>query len=237
MADDPKPDDKPQNDPPAPPQNDRRDVDAVVSEIVSKYGSERAALRVLADQQLDYRREKRELNAKLPKAGERVLSVDEVKAYEAFTALGKTPKQITDAFASVDALTAENTSFKVEKVINEAAGLVNYKPSVLTELSKLKSFRVEVREEGKGDEKKKVAYAVKGEGDEAEEEELTAFAATSLSDFLPSLTTEPNGNGSKHTAAPPLPSSPPRGTAPAPKQQSIEDIKKAKRATGVYSQA
>jgi len=219
-------------------KNDRRDIDSVVSEIVSKYGSERAALRVLADQQLDYRREIRDAKGKLPKAGEVVLSADDAKTWEAFRALGKTPKQIGESIAAVDALTTENTSLKVEKVIAEAAGLVNYKPSVLTELAKLKGFRVEVREDGKGDEKKKVAYAVKGEGDEAEESELTAFAADSLADFLPALAAEPTGNGKTITASSsaPLPPQPPRGTAPAPKVKDVAALVAEKRATGAYSQ-
>lgn len=217
-----------------PPKNDRRDVDVVVSELVSKYGSERAALRVLADQQLDYRRDRRELAAKLPKEGERVLAVADAKEYDAFKALGKSPKDITTALEQNTSLTQELDAMKVEKVIAEAAQIAGYKPSVLTKLAKTEGFRVEVREEGKGDDKKKVAYAVKGEGEEAEESELTEFATQALADFLPSLAVE-SGTPQKSSTAPSgqIPTQPPRGTAPAPRN-TVEHLKEAKRATGAY---
>lgn len=222
---------------PTPPKaHDRRDVDDVVTELVGKYGGERAALRVLADQQLDYRREKRELTGRLPKDGERVLTAAEAKEWDAFTALGKKAKDVTTALAERDALATENAGIKAERVTAEAAQIAGYKPSVLAKLAKTEGFRVEVRDEKDGDATKRAAFAVVGDGEDAKATPLTEYAAASLADFLPALAAEPNGSGpAPRATGAPIPPQPPRGTAPAPKQTTIEQLKESKRATGAYS--
>ena len=222
---------------PEPKPHDRRDVDVVVSELVPKYGNERAALRVLADQQLDYRKDIRDLKSKLPKEGAVVLSPEDAKEFEAFRALGKKPKEIAALVTEHASLSTENADLKAEKVTAEAAALLEYKPSVLAKLAKTEGFRTEVRDEQDADgDPIRVPYAVVGEGDEAKATPLSEFASSALSDFLPSLTASTNGHGGKSTAPPapaPVPAQPPRGTAPAPKHD-LAAIIAEKRATGAY---
>lgn len=222
--------------PAAPKAHDRRDVDDVVTELVGKYGGERAALRVLADQQLDYRREKRELTGKLPKDGERVLTAAEAKQWEAFQELKLKPADIKTALTERDALATENAGIKAERVTAEAASLAGYRPSVLAKLAKTEGFRVEVREAKDGDVTTRAAFAVVGDGDEAKATPLAEYAAASLADFLPALAAEPNAPAAPARATgAPIPPQPPRGTAPAPKERSIEQLKHEKAATGLYS--
>lgn len=232
MADDEKPKETPAEYTP-PRANDRKDVNAVVQRLVTKYGSADAALAVLADENLDWRRDNEQLRAKVPE-GAKVLTGKDAAAYDAWLALGKSPKEISDVIAQNATLSTENTDLRAEKTSRDAAKAIGSdKPAVLAKILKAEGYRLEVKDEKDGDEVKQVAYAVKGEGDTVESTELSALLAGTLSDYRPALLTEQPTTNTRPTAA--LPSQPPKGTAPAPKDRSVDQIKEEKRATGAYS--
>lgn len=234
MPDEPKKDDKVDDSPDRPTRHkrDRKEVSDVVDRLVGKYGNERAALAVLADESIDYRETLRELKAKAPGEGAVVLSADDAKQWEAFRALGKPAKDIATALTERDTLAAENVEHRATVTATKAAKAIGSdKPTVLAKILKAEGYRLEVKEEKDGDEVKEVAYAVTGEGDAAEHTELAALLTTTLADYRNVLLTE---QPQKSATGPQYPPQALRGTAPAPKDKTFEQLKQEKAATGAY---
>jgi len=240
-----EPDESPYRPEQRPPTSD------LVQQLVSEYGSADAALRTVAKERWTDRervriaeKERDDIKKRLEKS--RLLTDDEAKEFDALKALKLTPAAITALQTENESLKAKDAERQRQDTIAEAAGLVEYtKPSVLAGLAKMNGFRVEIRDEKDGDEKVRRAYAVTGDGADAEASPLGEFVESNFGDFIPALTagaddkpSKTNGTNGSHASnvgAPKYPAQSPRGQAPAPKQKTVDQIKEEKRLTGAYS--
>lgn len=220
-------------------KHDRKDVDEVVDRLVSRYGTERAALRVLADENLDHRETARQLKTKIAKDGEVILSADDAKRWAAFQALGKKPEEITAAISENETLRAESAATKQKDVHRKAAEAVGYDADVLDDFATTRKLRIEMRdtdvvERGKK-EKKPLPYVVTGEGTAAKAEPLTDVVERDFKKYEPALRADvarrPAGTNGVTYPAQEKDGSAHRGTLGTPAEVSAE-----LKSTGLYSQ-
>jgi hypothetical protein len=132
----------------------------------------------LREQRRLLKQEKAALEGKQTPEGARVLSADEARLWEAYTALGAPDALKTSLDASQGAV-GELASLKREKVIRSAAEAAGFKPSVLTTLAGDLDIQTK---DGKA-----VVIA------DGKETPLADYAKTHWADFLPALTPTTNG--------------------------------------------
>lgn len=210
---------------------------SIADRLVARYGSAEAALARLAEENYEYREEKRTLKEqldqatkKLPADGAIVLTGDDAKAFTAFQALNIPLAKVGDVVKERDAAKAQIAERDREAVVREAATLAGFtKPNVLAELAKTKNLHVEIREidvekDGKT-EKRKVPHVRPADKTDAPLEALDSFAKRELVDFLPALTAPAEGGsgtthgstgtaGSSSGAITPFATQPASGSAP-----------------------
>lgn len=234
MADDKKDDEKPVT---------RSDLDGFLTSLTAKFGgSERRALEQLGDETLQLRRKNQQLKQKLADAektkapdGAVILTGDDAKAWPEYQKLGK-PTELAKQIEDGKSATARAATLEQERVHGEAAGLVGFKPSVLTRLATSEGFTVEVKEEHVDGKAAKVPYAKKTGDDKAQPVKLTEFAEQHLKDFLPALTADDasdRSSGPRKGGDPYIPQRRETGTPGG--GTSTEQVTTQKRATGAYS--
>jgi hypothetical protein len=240
LPDDPKPDDKKPDAPaPTPQASKSADRKKFVASLIAAHGSANAALWVLGSENKKLREKNSALQGE-DVDGLVILKGDDARKYQAFVALGLEPEKVKEALGKVETLTSENKTLagkvaKSERLsrITEAARHaewnkdekkhVPWKHGVLADLAESKGFDVEVREVEENGEKRKVAYAVTGEGDKRTSVPLAEFSALSdyhaaLRDSAQASATGASGGG------PPVPATPPRGTAPGKPDVAAQHI-------------
>jgi hypothetical protein len=210
-------------------------------EIASKRSSLEEDNRKQRDEIRDYKEQAK----KLPKEGERVLSVDEVKRWDAFAALGKTPEELTQLTTDHEALKVKDvartredsarTAVKAEGWSDEAAGvLLRLKDVEGATYSKKKVKEKDAK--GADVEVERGFITLPGEGQQPQR--LTEFATTNLSDVASLLTGSGGGGGGGGGAGrsergisyPPQRS----GTGVPPVTEPAKDPLERKRAEPVY---
>ena len=204
---------------------------AAFKSLLEKNGGDSAKLaEKLFDDNHALREDKRKLKdeaaalkAKVPAEGSRVLTADEMKAWDELKALGK-PEEIKAAFGTVKELQGKLSKVERDKLLEEAAGAHGFKPHVLGKMPGLDRLTIEVRTVKQDGKDTKVAH-VKDELGQTRT--LAEYAEAEWSDFLPALTL---------TAA----SAQPPGTkwvdqssgGKAPKQDQVEAFIEAQRKRG-----
>lgn len=155
-----------------------------------------AALMTVVQENFRYREERRDLKAELAKVkipdGHKVLTADEVKELDAYRALGKPDEVKVKLDKSVELEQKVSASDRAV-VLNEAASLAGFKPTVLHGLAKDLAVSIKdvtVTEDGKPV-AKKVAYVKDGDSPEIP---LTDFATQKWADYLPALEVKAENN-------------------------------------------
>lgn len=169
-------------DPPAQP-----DVAKAVEDVLKKHGGDQgAAIRALLTEHNATRDQLSAVTAKLPKEGHVVIDPDTHKLFGTYQSLGK-PEEITSKLEQAGKDASELAGLKREKHLNEVAGLVKYKPSVLGKLAEGLEIVIE-------DGKDKAGQAIKVPKVKTKDEKgadvltpLTEHAEKSWKDFLPAL--------------------------------------------------
>lgn len=110
-----------------------------------------------------------------------ILTGDDAKAYEAYTALGK-PDELATIKAERDTLATEVATTKKQGLIRDVAEIAAFKPAVLTRLGG--DLDYVIKEVTEGEVTKKAAYVKTEQG----EKPLTEYAQAQWGDFLPALT-------------------------------------------------
>lgn len=132
----------------------------------------------------------KELEAKQVPDGALVLTGDDASRYQAFTALGKTPDEVTAALTQADAAITERDQLKRSMTIRQVAEASGYKPAVLERLGADLTYAVKDVTETVGGKQTTVkrAFVVT----DGKETPLSDYAAAEWADFLPALgVTEP----------------------------------------------
>lgn len=199
------------------------------SEMLEKYKDAARLAEELADarnETFKLREDKRVLKANQVPEGATVLSSEDAKKWAAFSELGA-PEDVKKQIQLAESAIAERDGLKGEKVTNQAAALLGYKPDVLADLAKSKGFRVEI--EGEGEAAKVVARYKDGEADAVKP--MSEYAESLLAAYLPSLRAT---DASPTIVVPVVPFA--RMSAPGGGKQSnvwdkIRDDKKAKAET------
>lgn len=177
------------------PTSARQEAETVVMSLLARAGltakevpdGARKVMRKLARENYKYRSNIRELKERVAPDGSVILEGDEAKAYEAFTALEKSPEQMKEALERLPTLESDLSTLRQEQVVGMAANSLSYKASVLSDLITSKGLEVEMREVEVEGEKKPVAH-VRAKGDEkAKWEPLGEHAERNWEDYLPAL--------------------------------------------------
>lgn len=162
----------------------------------------------LIARQIDLERDLKKARDKAAPEGSRVLTPDEAKEWDAYTALGAS-KDLKTRLETGEKAVTDLASRQRGDTIREVAELAGYKPSVLGKLADGLSFDIgaEVEQDGK----KTRPISVKDASGKATP--LAEYAQANWADFMPSLTAT-GGEGSVTPAAPRV--IPPLGGAGAP---------------------
>lgn len=179
----------------------------------------------LFDENFHLRKDKRDLEKKVPTEGAVVLSKEDASEYEALKALGKSGDLKTKLEAA-GTLETENATLKKKDILRDIASAHGYKLSVLQDLdAKGGGLEYTLKEEKdtKG-QARKVAY-IKQEGKDVP---LEQFATEKWADYMPALKAEQANTQTR----------PGNGGDPRPSGNagpSLDNEKKAARASGKYA--
>jgi hypothetical protein len=165
------------------PEGKAPDLAKVVESLTVKHGDGNAALRVLVSENYAYRDQLRELKAKLPADGQRVLTADEAKAYETYRSFGK-PEDVRRIKDEHGSLTSENYGYKRDTELRTVAEKTGVKFTVLKTLAGTLDFTATVKVKDKTGKETEVPAIKDGESDPVPFDE---YATTHWSDFLPAL--------------------------------------------------
>lgn len=181
--------------------SERRPFDlegAVRSIIARNANSPDAALRTLTDENFQLRKRKRELIGEVEKlskrpelkTGERVLTADEVKRFEAFEALGVKPEDVKTKLAERDQLEIREKARKEEADIAIGVKRLRLNAEVLTDLIRSRNLQKELRDvevEGDDGEKETVKVLHLRAADNETWQPADKYAKTNLKGYLPAL--------------------------------------------------
>lgn len=180
--------------PPAPPaprdKPSRQDIDRAVS----RYGSERAAIAHLLDDNLSLRQYRRiakgtatadDIRAVLPD-GLVLLPKADADELAAYRALGK-PDEVKTKLGDATKLQGELATQKRATLLAEAAEATGWSAPAFVKLANAENLHVEIREETVDGKPVKKAYARKADAANDPLKPLTEYAETQLKDFLPAL--------------------------------------------------
>ncbi len=183
---------------PITPKVEAADSNDLVDRLVQRYGNERAALAVLADENFQYRTRHRDDTNKIAQMTPFTLTQEEKNLFEQYKGLG-TFDEVKKFKEEHPQLTQKIEDYENGKKIASVAKIAGYKESVLADQMKAKDIEVEVVVEGEGDDEEEVAYAqFKGKKDSRMK--LSEFAEKNLPDYIPALTaSDDTRNGDKET--------------------------------------
>lgn len=130
-----------------------------------------------------------------------VLAGEEAKAWEALKALGKTPKEISEALAERDTLAGKLAEHEARERSAKVAGILKWDPDLTPDFLKDKGLTaLELKEEeidrGNGKtEKGLVPYVMRGEGKDAKQEKLADVVSREFPKYLTALTATGGASG------------------------------------------
>lgn len=188
--------------PPIVPKVDAANAADLVDRIVQRYGTERAALAVLADENFAYRDRHREEQEWRTNIMPRTLTAEQHADWVKYVALGK-PDDLKTQVEKVPALELQAKEHNERALFLEVGQAAGMKPNVLQDLAKTKGFTVELRTEKVDGEDVKVAYA-KGSGKDDQFIKLADYAEKHLKDYVPSLTAEDSSDRDTRTPVVPF---------------------------------
>lgn len=174
-----------------------RIIDAMNSLLDKKGGDSEGVIKLLLTENFKLRDDKRslkseisELRGKTPGEDAIILVGDDVDAWNSFKDLGEF-KDVKNKLDKVEELQGELDKRDRSALIGGAAEVVGYNPRVLTELVEAKGLTVEMKDvevEGEDGSKKTEKKPFIRVGEKADPVELTSYAKSNFSDFLPALT-------------------------------------------------
>lgn len=202
------------------------------SSLLERYGSDalKMAERLAAAQDDAYklREKQRELKAeleglrgKVAPEGSAILTADDAKRWEAYTALGK-PEDLTKAVSERDAAQAELSKVTRGLALHAAADAHGYKVAVLGKLPSLTDKPIEVREIEVEGQKVKRAFVKDG----TQETGLAEYITAHDPELLPALTAD--AADTRKTGGTPYPAQPGNGGKPAVTNAAQTHIQKTK---------
>lgn len=169
------------------PKVEANDSNDLVDRLVQRYGNERAALAVLADENFQYRTRHRDDQTRFEQQAPLLVTKEEKELLAQYKTLG-TVVELEKFKKEHPELTAKIKDAEDLKLVSTAAGLVEYKDTVLADQMKSKGFVVEiVKEKNAEGEDAEVPYA-KFVGKDDSRMKLTEFAEKHLADYIPALT-------------------------------------------------
>ncbi len=164
------------------------DLSRTADALVAKHGDSTAALMVLLGENYKARDTIRELKARIPADGSRVLPADDAKAWDEYANLGK-PSEIRKAISEGATAKTEAEGYRREKHHAAVASDAKFHASVHDTLAVKDGLTLLIKDE-KDQAGKPIRVAhVQGEGDKTTP--LADYAETHWKDFLPALKTEP----------------------------------------------
>jgi hypothetical protein len=180
--------------------SDKGKADA--AKLIRRYrGRAEDALASVIDENAEYREERRQLRAKLPKEGEVVLSAADAAAFNAYKALG-TPEVVKQKVDEHGTLSARIASDDRAKIADEAAPLAGFNPAALRDIVRDKGLELSFAEETVDGKAVRVPMVKLASDAAAKPVKLAEYAKTSLATYLPALTAKPAGtNGAAPAAA------------------------------------
>ncbi len=163
----------------------------------------------------------------------RVLSDGQFKTFEAYKKLGS-PEDITKIVSERDGLQTDATLNARVTTLKSAAEVHGYQPALFLRLAMQDNLLVdEIREEGEGDEKVKVAY-VRVDEEGSKPVRLDQHAKENWSEFMGGLSTEESASRTTE-GGPRLPPSAAKGSPPRTGPETdLEKLREKKLATGAY---
>jgi hypothetical protein len=164
----------------------------VVESLTSQLGNEKAAAVRLAGENHKYRERIRELEAKVPPDGHRVLAPDDAKAFDAYRELGPAAELRTKIEAGQQA-TGELAVLRKADTVRAAAELHGFRGNVLAPLVEKLDLRIVdgwKGPDGKAAPAKAAMVVTKGDDGKEAETPLPEFVDANLRDFLPALKAE-----------------------------------------------
>lgn len=173
---------------------------AVARKLIQRMrGRSEDAVAQLADENRELRDERRELREQVPKAGTRVLSAEDAKAFDEYKVLG-TPADVAVKVKEHGTLATRVAETDLAAAADKAATLTGYNPAALRELVKDKGLQVSFVPAKDAAGKDTEVPMVKSAADkDAKPVSLTDFAKASPL-FLPALTAKPAGQGAAGSA-------------------------------------
>lgn len=171
------------------------------SDILARYGqTAESALRMaeklaesensnygLREKNRTLRTEVTELKAKTPADGARILTADEAKSFEAFTALGKKPDEIKTALDASSTTATELATLKRKQQLHDVQALTGFDPDVLGEIGP--DWQYTFKDEQADGKPVKVVYIKDGDNESRIDEHAKVLK------FLPALRPAAGGTG------------------------------------------
>lgn len=176
------------------------DLGKVVDSLVGRHGTAEAAMRELVAENYKGREKARELEAKLPPEGAVILTGDQAKAWETYTALGK-PEDVKRIKTEHADYAVQLTGLKRDEELRSVAETAGVKFPVLKTIAGNLAFETRPVKDAKTGKENPVVHVKDGD---AEPVPLDDYAAAHWKDFLPALrpaqveihgTPRVNGNG------------------------------------------
>lgn len=170
---------------------------ANLESLTKRHGSSDAVAMQLLQEAHAYRETIRDLKGKVPADGSLVLAADDARLWQAYQTLGK-PPEITAALSERGQFKAELDGLRKERLVNEAAAIAGFKPTVLATLVKADGIDLTV---STPDDKGVRTVTVK-DGDK--DVPLAQFAEGRWKDHLPALkaATQPPGTPGRESPTP-----------------------------------
>lgn len=213
------------NEPPPKEPEKAPDLAKAVEGLLTKHGDAGGALRVLLSENYQLRDSNRELKTKLPADGTRVLTADEAKLLDSYSALGK-PEDLKKIKTEHGTLSSEVTGLKRDTELRTVAEKAGVKFGVLKTLAGSLDFSGTVRVKDAKTGKETEVLAVK-DGD-AEPVAFDAYAAKHWDDFLPALRAGETAKAPSLTTPPRRPATPPppaKGAADPPENTGLKRVR------------
>jgi hypothetical protein len=206
------------------------DLTKAIEGLLAKHGDAPTVLRVLMNENFEYRDKLRDAKAKLPAEGSLTLSGDDAKAWSSYRELG-IPKDLRTALAEGLSAKTEATTYRHEKLMGDVAALHGYKPAVFAKLAAGLPFELGTTKDKAG--KDTPAYYVlgKGDGDTVTKTLVNTFVDANFTDFATSLQL----NGTTNRPAPERGTPSRESPAPRPNPGDTHDERAALMHSGRYS--
>ncbi len=161
---------------------------ASLEALTKRHGSSDAVAMQLLRETHDLREKNRQLRDRVPADGSLVLSAEDAKHWQAYQTLGK-PADLSSALSERGQYKAELDGLRRARLIDEAATIAGFKPTVLATLVKADGIELTI---GTPDDRGVRTVTVK-DGDK--NVPLAEFALSRWKDHLPALRAAPQSPG------------------------------------------